>query len=153
MSSIKKNLSDSVLKHDLITELFKSVETIGVDATSNALKFSQRHIVTLGDTRVDFVLNMVSEYYMQSVDQIIYSRSKSRKRMLALKFAIYYLNECFYFSYAQLEPLFKRDKSLLCRSCKEIKVMITKENSIKTAKREFDLIINNFKLSKNFKNE
>lgn len=153
MSTTKKTLTDSILKHDLISELFKSVETIGVDATSNALKFSQRHVVSLGDTRVDFVLNMVSEYYMQSVDQIIYSRSKSRKRMLALKFAIYYLNEFFYFSYVQLEPLFKRDKSLLCRSCKEIKEMIVKENSIKNTKKEFDKIINNFKLNKNFKNE
>jgi len=134
---------------DLIQELLKSVEVLGVDATTNALKIARSNTLTLQDKRVEFVLKMVSSYYLQSIEDIINSHSKSYKRMLALKFSIYYLYEVFEFSFGDLKMLFKRDKSLLSRSTKEIREMIEVNPTIKSSKNKFDLLITDFKLKNN----
>ena len=135
---------------DLIQELLRSVEVLGVDATTNALKIARSNNLTLQDKRVEFVLKMVSEYYLQSIDDIINSHSKSSKRMFALKFSIYYLYEVFGFTFGDLKVLFKRDKSLLSRSTKEIREMIKTNMNIKMTKSKFDLLVTDFKLKNNF---
>jgi hypothetical protein len=141
---IKKN------ETDLIQELLKSVEVLGVDATTNALKIARSNTLSLQDKRVEFVLKMTANHYTQTIEDIINSHNKSYKRMLALKFSIYYLYEVFDFSFGDLKMLFKRDKSLLSRSTKEIKQMIQDNQNIKTTKNNFDLLITDFKLKNNF---
>lgn len=131
---------------DLIHELLKSVEVLGVEATTNALKIARSNTLTLQDKRVDFVLKMVSNHYMMPIQEIINSRSKSIKRMLALKFSIYYLYEVFDFTYGDLKLFFKRDKSLLSRSNKELKRMIDDNPTINNLKEKFDILITDFKL-------
>jgi hypothetical protein len=134
---------------DLIQELLKCVEVLGVDATTNYLKISRSNTLTLQDKRVEFVLKMVSSYYLQSIEDIINSHNKSYKRMLALKFSIYYLYEVFDFSFGDLKMIFKRDKSLLSRSTKEIREMIGTNQNIESVKNKFDLLITDFKLKNN----
>jgi hypothetical protein len=134
---------------DLIQELLKSVEVLGVDATPNVLKVARSNTLTLQDKRVEFVLKMVSTQYSQTIEDIINSHNKSYKRMLALKFSIYYLYEVFDFSFGDLKMIFKRDKSLLSRSTKEIKEMILNNSAISNVKNRFDLLITDFKLKNN----
>lgn len=134
---------------DLIQELLKSVEVLGVDATTNVLKIARSSTLTLQDKRVEFVLKMVSEHYLQSIEDIINSHNKSYKRMMALKFSIYYLYEVFDFSFSDLKMFFKRDKSLLSRSTKEIKGLIETNNNINNTKNKFDLLVTDFKLKNN----
>ncbi|NBO23542.1 hypothetical protein EBU94_09440 [bacterium] len=134
---------------DLIQELLKSVEVLGVDATTNALKVARSNTLTLQDKRVEFVLKMVSTQYGQTIEDIINSHNKSYKRMLALKFSIYYLYEVFEFSFGDLKMIFKRDKSLLSRSTKEIREMIANNVTISNIKNRFDLLITDFKLKNN----
>jgi hypothetical protein len=134
---------------DLIQELLKSVEVLGVDATTNVLKIARSNTLTLQDKRVEFVLKMVSSHYLQSIEDIINSHNKSYKRMLALKFSIYYLYEVFDFSFTDLKMFFKRDKSLLSRSTKEIKELIETNQNIRAVKNKFDLLITDFKLKNN----
>jgi hypothetical protein len=134
---------------DLIQELLKSVEVLGVDATTNALKIARSNTLTLQDKRVEFVLKMVSTQYGQTIEDIINSHNKSYKRMLALKFSIYYLYEVFEFSFGDLKMIFKRDKSLLSRSTKEIREMIANNVTISNIKNRFDLLITDFKLKNN----
>jgi hypothetical protein len=134
---------------DLIQELLKSVEVLGVDATTNVLKIARSNTLTLQDKRVEFVLKMVSSHYIQSIEDIINSHNKSYKRMMALKFSIYYLYEVFDFSFSDLKMFFKRDKSLLSRSTKEIKELIESNQNIKTTKNKFDLLVTDFKLKNN----
>lgn len=134
---------------DLIQELLKSVEVLGVDATTNVLKVARSNTLTLQDKRVEFVLKMVSTHYLQSIEEIINSHNKSFKRMMALKFSIYYLYDAFEFSFTDLKILFKRDKSLLSRSTKEIKEMVASNQNILQAKQKFDLLITDFKLKNN----
>jgi len=134
---------------DLIQELLKSVEVLGVDATTNALKVARSNTLTLQDKRVEFVLKMVSEHYVKSIDDIINSHSKSTKRIFALKFAIYYLYEVFGFTFGELKMIFKRDKSLLSRSTKEIKAIIVTNQNMKSVKNKFDLLTTDFKLKNN----
>lgn len=134
---------------DLIQELLKSVEVLGVDATTNALKIARSNTLTLQDKRVEFVLKMVSEYYLKSIEDIINSHSKSTKRIFALKFAIYYLYEVFGFSFGELKMIFKRDKSLLSRSTKEIKEIVETNPTIRNVKNKFDLLTTDFKLKNN----
>lgn len=134
---------------DLIQELLKSVEVLGVDATTNVLKIARSNTLTLQDKRVEFVLKMVSEHYLQSIEDIINSHNKSYKRMLALKFSIYYLYEVFDFSFSDLKMFFKRDKSLLSRSTKEIKELIETNQNIRVVKNKFDLLVTDFKLKNN----
>ena len=134
---------------DLIQELLKSVEILGVDATTNALKIARSNTLTLQDKRVEFVLKMVSEYYLKSIEDIINSHSKSTKRIFALKFAIYYLYEVFGFSFGELKMIFKRDKSLLSRSTKEIKEVVLTNPNLKNVKNKFDLLTTDFKLKNN----
>jgi hypothetical protein len=135
---------------DLIQELLKSVEVLGVDATTNALKVARSNTLTLQDKRVEFVLKMVSEHYVKTIEDIINSHSKSTKRIFALKFAIYYLYEVFNFTFGELKMIFKRDKSLLSRSTKEIKEMTETNENIKNVKNKFDLMTTDFKLKNNF---
>ena len=134
---------------DLIQELLKSVEVLGGDATTNALKVARSNTLTLQDKRVEFVLKMVSTQYGQTIEDIINSHNKSYKRMLALKFSIYYLYEVFEFSFGDLKMIFKRDKSLLSRSTKEIREMIANNVTISNIKNRFDLLITDFKLKNN----
>lgn len=134
---------------DLIQELLKSVEILGVDATTNALKIARSNTLTLQDKRVEFVLKMVSDYYLKSIEDIINSHSKSTKRIFALKFAIYYLYEVFGFSFGELKMIFKRDKSLLSRSTKEIKEIVETNPNLKNVKNKFDLLTTDFKLKNN----
>jgi hypothetical protein len=134
---------------DLIQELLKSVEVLGVDATTNALKVARSNTLTLQDKRVEFVLKMAATQYSQTIEDIINSHNKSHKRMLALKFSIYYLYEVFDFSFGDLKMIFKRDKSLLSRSTKEIKEMILNNSAISNVKNRFDLLITDFKLKNN----
>lgn len=134
---------------DLIQELFRSVEVLGVDATTEALKVARSNTLTLQDKRVDFVLKMCANHYTQSVEDVIYSHNKSYKRMMALKFSIYYLYEVFDFSFTDLKLFFKRDKSLLSRSAKEIKELSAENETIKNIKNKFDLLVTDFKLINN----
>jgi hypothetical protein len=46
--------------------------------------------------------------------------------------------------------IFKRDKSLLSRSTKEIKEMTETNENIKNVKNKFDLMTTDFKLKNNF---
>jgi hypothetical protein len=134
---------------DLIQELLKSVETLGIDATTNVLKMARTNSLTLQDKRVEFVLNMVSQNYIFPIEEIINSHSKSNRRVLALKFSIYYLYEVFDISFGELKLIFKRDKSLLSRSAKEIREMIKTNPSILNVKNRFDLLITDFKIKNN----
>jgi len=130
---------------DLIQELFKSVEVLGVDATTNVLRIARDNSLSLQDKRVDFVLKMVSEYFLHPIENIINSHSKSRMRILALKFSVFYLYEDFKFSFTNLKILLKRDKSFLSRCCKDIRENIN-DKTINKAKIKFDLLIADFKL-------
>ena len=69
--------------------------------------------------------------------------------MLALKFSIFYLYEAFEFTFTELKMLFKRDKSLLSRSTKEIKQMVVNNSNVQQTKNKFDLLITDFKLKNN----
>jgi predicted tellurium resistance membrane protein TerC len=86
---------------------------------------------------------------MQPIEEIINSHNKSVKRMLALKFSIFYLYDAFEFSFTDLKMLFKRDKSLLSRSTKEIKQMVVNNSNVQQTKNKFDLLITDFKLKNN----
>lgn len=130
----------------LIEELLKSVETLGVEGTTNALKTARSKSITLEDKRVEFVLNMVSNHYNLPIEEIINSHTKSTKRMLALKFAIYYLYDVFDISFGDLKLVFKRHKSLLSRSAKEMRGMIETNNHVSNLKNRFDLMVTDFKL-------
>jgi hypothetical protein len=134
---------------DLIQELLKSVEVLGVDATTNALKIARSNTLSLSDKRVEFVLKMVSDHYVKTIDDIINSHSKSTGRIFALKFAIYYLYEVFDFSFGDLKMIFKRDKSLLSRSTKDIKMLVETNVNIMKVKNKFDLLTTDFKLKNN----
>jgi hypothetical protein len=134
---------------NLIQELLRSVEVLGVDATTNALKIARSNSLTLQDKRVEFVLNMVETNYNLPIEEIINSHSKSTKRMLALKFAIFYLYSVFEISFGDLKMVFKRDKSLLSRSTKEMREMFVENQSIKNIKNRFDLLVTDFKLKNN----
>lgn len=134
---------------DLLHELFKSVEVLGVSETTKALKIARDSVLTFQDHRVDFVLKMVCGKYNLSVDEMIYTHTKSIKRVLALKFCTYYLYEHFEISYKDLESIMKRDKSLLSRQTKELKADFVTNNSMKEIKSKFDLLVKDFKFKNN----
>lgn len=135
---------------NLIQELLKSVEVLGVDATTNALKIARSNSLTLQDKRVEFVLNMVSTSYMLPIEEIINSHSKSNRRVLALKFSIYYLYDVFKISFGDLKMVFKRDKSLLSRSAKEMREMLITNENIKNTKNKLDILVTDFKIQNNY---
>lgn len=137
------------VESDLIQELFRSVEVLGVDATTTALKNARGNTLTLQDKRIDFVLRMCATHFMQSIEDIIYSHSKSNKRMMALKFSVFYLYKIFDLSFTDLHLIFKRDKSLLSRSVKEVKELAEKDESVLSIKHKFDILIADFRIKNN----
>lgn len=140
------------MKHpetDLIKELLKSVEVLGVLGTANVLKLGRGNSITLDDKRVEFVLKMVAQHYDQTIDDIINSHNKSTKRMLAFRFAVYYLYDSFSLSYKDIGLIFKRHKSMLCRASKEIIEMTNNNKVIKKQKQDFDVLVNDYKTKNN----
>ena len=97
---------------DLLQEILRSIEVLGVIETSNALKIARNKSLSLEDKRIEFVLKMVSSNYNIPIEEIINSHSKSTKRMFALKFAIFYLYVSFQISLGTLKLIFKRDLKL-----------------------------------------
>jgi chromosomal replication initiation ATPase DnaA len=134
----------------LLQEILKSIEVLGITETANALKLARSKSLTLQDKRIEFVLKMVSSYYNITIEEIINSHSKSTKRMFALKFAIFYLYEIFHISFGNLKLIFKRDKSLLSRSTKEIKIVFLNDKYTNSIKNKFDLLVTDFKIQNNF---
>ena len=130
----------------LLEELLKSVEALGVDGTTNALKVARSKSITLEDKRVEFILNMVSAHYNIPIEDIINTHTKSTKRMLALKFSIYYLYDVFDISFGDLKFVFKRHKSLLSRSAKEIRQLIKDDAYTANLKNRFDIMVTDFKI-------
>jgi hypothetical protein len=134
----------------LIEELLLSVEALGVEGTTCALRIARNKSMSLEDKRIEFVLNMISTYYNIPIEEIINSHTKSTKRMLALKFSIYYLYDIFDISFGDLKQVFKRHKSLLSRSAKEMRNMISTNEHISKLNNRFDIMITDFKLKNNF---
>jgi hypothetical protein len=135
---------------DLLQEILRSIEVLGVIETSNALKIARNKSLSLEDKRIEFVLKMVSSNYNIPIEEIINSHSKSTKRMFALKFAIFYLYDSFQISLGTLKLIFKRDKSLLSRSNKQMKSFFENDKYVIDLKNKFDLMITDFKIQNNF---
>jgi hypothetical protein len=129
---------------EIIVEVIKSIEAIGINSTVKALRNARKHALDSEDYRVNFVLRMVCDHYTQTISYMINSHSKSIKRIHAIKFSIYYLHEKFMFSLGDLQNILKRDKALLSRYNKEIQLLFKTNKSIKSTKDKFDLIINDF---------
>ena len=70
--------------------------------------------------------------------------------MFALKFAIFYLYDSFQISLGTLKLIFKRDKSLLSRSNKQMKSFFENDKYVIDLKNKFDLMITDFKIQNNF---
>lgn len=142
------------MKHNetnLIQELLRAVEVLGVDKTTIALKIATTSSLTLQDPRVDFVFNMVSTHFYQTIEDLINSKKKSNLRFLALKFATYYLYEHFDISFNELQVLFKRDKSLLSRMNREIKGKMDDDEGTIKIKNKFDFLVTEYKLKNEYK--
>ena len=135
---------------DLLQEILRSIEVLGVIETSNALKIARNKSLSLEDKRIEIVLKMVSSNYNIPIEEIINSHSKSTKRMFALKFAIFYLYDSFQISLGTLKLIFKRDKSLLSRSNKQMKSLFENDKYVIDLKNKFDLMITDFKIQNNF---
>ena len=135
---------------DLLQEILRSIEVLGVIETSNALKIARNKSLSLEDKRIEFVLKIVSSNYNIPIEEIINSHSKSTKRMFALKFAIFYLYDSFQISLGTLKLIFKRDKSLLSRSNKQMKSFFENDKYVIDLKNKFDLMITDFKIQNNF---
>tara|TARA_R110000868_G_scaffold101361_3_gene279069 strand:+ start:1711 stop:2142 length:432 start_codon:yes stop_codon:yes gene_type:complete len=136
---------------NLIQELLRAVEVLGVDKTTKVLMIATTSSLTLQDPRVDFVFNMVSNHFFQTIEELINSKKKSNLRFLALKFATYYLYEHFEISFNELQVLFKRDKSLLSRMNRELKSKMDNEDGTTKIKNKFDFLVTEFKLKNDYK--
>jgi hypothetical protein len=136
---------------NLIQELLRAVEVLGVDKTTTVLKIATTSSLTLQDSRVDFVFNMVATHFYQTIEELINSKNRSNLRFLALKFATYYLYEHFDISYNELQVLFKRDKSLLSRMNRELKEKMKEDDYSIKIKNKFDFLVTEFKLKNDYK--
>jgi hypothetical protein len=136
---------------NLIQELLRAVEVLGVDKTTKVLMIATTSSLTLQDPRVDFVFNMVSTHFFQTIEELINSKKKSNLRFLALKFATYYLYEHFEISFNELQVLFKRDKSLLSRMNRELKGRMYNDDGTTKIKNKFDFLVTEFKLKNDYK--
>lgn len=136
---------------NLIQELLRAVEVLGVDKTTSVLKVATTNSLTLQDERVDFVFKMVSNHFYQTIEDLINAKNRSNLRFMALKFALHYLYESFDISYNELQILFKRDKSLLSRMNRELKTSMQNDENTKKIKSKFDFLINEFKLKNDYK--
>lgn len=136
---------------NLIQELLRAVEVLGVDKTTTVLKIATTSSLTLQDERVDFVFNMVATHFYQTIEDMINSSKRSNLRFLALKFATYYLYEHFDISYNELQVLFKRDKSLLSRMNRELKEKMKDDDGTIKIKNKFDFLVTEYKLKNDYK--
>lgn len=127
------------------SELLDSVKNLGVKGVTTLLENARSKTISAVDGDVEFVFKMVSNHYLIPIDEIVNGRSKVFKRRVALAFCIYYLHNNFQYSYSEISPLFKRDKSRISRLNSMIKVEIGKKKStINETKLKFDFLVNNY---------
>lgn len=134
--------------NDIFVELLKTVETIGVDGTANALKSARCEKLTLSDKKVEFIVKLTSEYFKMSMEDIISSKSRSGNRVHALKLICYYLNTAFGFHIVDISSLVKRDKGLVSRYCKQVSDIKQKKQGHFFHKifKTYDIAITEFQL-------
>ena len=130
----------------LIDELFNTVGVLGVKQTAELLKNSRNQNLTLQDERVDFILKTISQNYNLEVQHIFYSSERGH-RLFALMFILYYMRECFYFSYKVISYLLNKSHSYCFKKHQEMKeIKKNKKHEFQKKFEKLDLLITQYQL-------
>lgn len=132
----------------LFQELLNTIESIGVDETTKALSIARRETLSLQDKRIDFIVKSVCESFNVATDEVFTSKDRNTNRLYAFKFIVYYLYECFDFSYPEIALITKKDVAWVYRKVKELEeVKKDKKNSLLKKFQKFDVLVNEFKIT------
>ena len=123
---------------EILSELFKTIEILGINGTIETLKDAKNKKQLVDDIDIDFVLDAVSQTTGLNKDRILYGNDRSDERKIALCLSVYFIKNNFHYSYSEIKKIFKKDSSVLSRYNSYVK------NLPKNPKTNFDKTIDKF---------
>lgn len=138
----------------LLHNLTEAVKANGVEKVSELLEYSYSKKIKVQDKGVEFVINLVCEYYKISFSTVKDSKNKNIKRLKAMAFQVYLLNTYFGYTLDELVYLFARSKSQLSKLVHRWVKDEINETSTSTfeAMQYFELNIKSYNINNKIKN-
>lgn len=117
----------------LIDQLFRTVETLGVERTDTILKEAQFQGIVFPNKDVEFVITTVASAFEIPVHEIYYGAGRKNDRKWAIGFCIHYLNTQYDYSLEQIAHFINKDVS----SCHKYGKMICSINAKNFAEKRY----------------
>jgi len=100
---------------NIIEEMLKTIEVVGIDETSKILQKARYNSLTLNDSKIEFILKTISDETDVSVDRIIHGTDKTDERKAAVGLCVYFIRRDLKYSYALIKKILKKDEAALSR--------------------------------------
>lgn len=132
---------------NLIDELFRTVEAIGVDNTLKTLRQAQFQEVKFDDKRVEAVVTLVSKKTSVPAYEILFGVGRKNERKYAIGFCAFYLHSPSFFNIDMeiVTDFLKKDQNLLYKYSKLVQKLNpnhTNDKKFFDWKRELDSEVN-----------
>jgi hypothetical protein len=133
----------------LIDQLFRTVETIGVEQTEKILQEAQFRGIVFANKHVEFVVKTVAKGFEIPVHEIYYGNGRKNDRKWAIGFCVHYLSLEFKYSTEEIAEFINKDFSSCHKYGNLIKTINPKnmaETKFYELKQQFDIQIQKTKL-------
>ena len=109
---MSSNLS---ISNKIMDELLSAVEVIGIDKTIKTLQDARSQSLISNNFDIDFIINVVCDITNYRKDKLLVGNERSDDKKIAMALCVYFLKNCFTYSYADIKKLFNKDESALYR--------------------------------------
>jgi len=100
---------------DLLSEVFRSVEIMGVQSTVKCLQDARFNSMTLNDKRIEYILKEVSVETGVKIERIINGTDKTDERKIAVALCVFFIKRELHHSYSDMKKILKKDEAALSR--------------------------------------
>jgi len=105
---------------NLLSQLFQTVEAVGIDKTVEVLKSAQYQEIKFADPDVEFVVTQVAIHFDIPSHEIVYGNGRKNDRKLAIGFCAHYLQTVYARNMDEVKDHIKKDLSLCWKYAKLI---------------------------------
>lgn len=120
------------ISNRIMDELLSAVEVIGIDKTIKTLQEAKTQSLITNNMDIDFIINVVCDITNYRKDKLLAGNERSDDKKIAMSLCVYFLKNCFNYSYADIKKLLNKDESALYRYYQMV------EDRPKKPKTDFD---------------
>lgn len=118
---------------DLINQLFRTVEVLGLEKTHTVLVEAMTEKVVFTDKKVEYVVTTICGHFNVPVAEVIYGNGRKNDRKYVIAFCSYYLFEIYKYDIEAVSANLKKDVTL----CHKYKKMIRTLNDHHVSDRKY----------------